>query len=98
MRIAIVGDTHFGMRADSLHFHNYYKNFYQETLFPTLKEMGVNQIIQLGDLFDRRKYVNYNTLYLSKQYFFDPLEANGMQLVTLVGKHIESKFNRADAW
>jgi len=87
MKIAIVGDCHFGMRGDSLHFHNYYKKFYQETLFPTLKEMGVNQIIQLGDLFDRRKYVNYNTLYLSKQYFFDPLEANGMQLVTLVGNH-----------
>jgi DNA repair exonuclease SbcCD nuclease subunit len=87
MKIAIVGDTHFGMRADSLHFHNYYKRFYQETLFPTLKEMGVTRIVQLGDLFDRRKYINYNTLYLSKNYFFDSLESNGIELVTLVGNH-----------
>lgn len=87
MKIAIVGDTHFGMRADSLHFHNYYKRFYQETLFPTLHEMGIRKIIQLGDLFDRRKYVNYNTLYLSKQYFFDSLEMNGIELITLVGNH-----------
>lgn len=87
MKIAIVGDCHFGMRADSLHFHNYYKRFYQETLFPTLKEMGVTRIVQLGDLFDRRKYVNYNTLYLSKNYFFDSLESNGIELVTLVGNH-----------
>jgi DNA repair exonuclease SbcCD nuclease subunit len=75
------------MRNDSLHFHNYYKRFYQETLFPTLKEMGVTRIVQLGDLFDRRKYVNYNTLYLSKNYFFDSLESNGIELVTLVGNH-----------
>lgn len=87
MRLAIVGDTHFGCRNDSLHFHNYYKKFYQETLLPTLREMGIRKIIQLGDLFDRRKYVNYNTLYLSKQYFFDSLEMNGIELVTLVGNH-----------
>lgn len=87
MKIAIVGDTHFGMRNDSLHFHNYYKKFYQETLLPTLREMGIRKIIQLGDLFDRRKYVNYNTLYLSKQYFFDMLEFNNIQLTTLVGNH-----------
>ena len=87
MKIAIVGDTHFGCRNDSLHFHNYYKKFYEEVLLPTLRQMGIRKIIQLGDLFDRRKYVNYNTLYLSKQYFFDMLELNDIELVTLVGNH-----------
>lgn len=87
MKIAIVGDCHFGCRNDSLHFHNYYKKFYEEVLFPTLKGMRITEIIQLGDLFDRRKYINFNTLYLSKQYFFDLLEQNGIELVTLVGNH-----------
>lgn len=87
MKVAIVGDTHFGCRNDSLHFHNYYKKFYEEVLLPTLRQMGITKIIQLGDLFDRRKYVNYNTLYLSKQYFFDMLELNDIELVTLVGNH-----------
>ncbi len=28
MKICILGDTHFGMRGDSLEFHRYYKKFY----------------------------------------------------------------------
>jgi len=87
MKIAIVGDTHFGMRNDSLHFHNHYKKFYEEVLFPNLMDIGVSTIIQLGDLFDRRKYINFNTLHLSKQYFFNPLKEKGFDLITLLGNH-----------
>jgi len=87
MKIAIVGDTHVGMRGDSLHFHNHYRKFYENVLFPNLREMGVSTIIQLGDLFDRRKYINFNTLHLSKQYFFNPMKELGLDFITLLGNH-----------
>ena len=36
MKIAILGDTHFGMRGDSIAFHNHYRDFYLHTFFPYL--------------------------------------------------------------
>ena len=87
MQIAILGDSHFGMRNDSIHFHKYYQKFYSEIFFPYLKENNITEIYQLGDLFDRRKYINFNSLYLSKKYFFDALKKHNLKMVTLLGNH-----------
>lgn len=87
MKLCILGDTHFGMRNDSPIFHELYKNFYQNTLFPYLDEHNINAIFQLGDLFDRRKYINFHTLEQVKSYFFDELESRGITLHTLLGNH-----------
>jgi DNA repair exonuclease SbcCD nuclease subunit len=87
MKLCILGDTHFGMRNDSPIFHELYKNFYQNTLFSYLEEHNINAIFQLGDLFDRRKYINFHTLEQVKSYFFDELESRGITLHTLLGNH-----------
>jgi DNA repair exonuclease SbcCD nuclease subunit len=86
-KIAILGDTHFGVRGDSIDFHKYYQKFYDTIFFPYLKENGINEVIQLGDLFDRRKFINFNSLYFSRKYFFDKLKENGIKLHTLIGNH-----------
>jgi DNA repair exonuclease SbcCD nuclease subunit len=75
------------MRNDSPIFHELYKNFYQNTLFPYLDEHNINAIFQLGDLFDRRKFINFHTLEQVKSYFFDELESRGITLHTLLGNH-----------
>lgn len=87
MKICLLGDTHFGARNDSKAFHKYYEKFYSTVLFPTLKERGINTILQLGDLFDRRKYINFLTLSESRRYFFDELVKNNIELHALVGNH-----------
>ena len=73
MKIALLGDTHFGVRNDARHFHEYYEKFYSEVFFPYLEEHGINTIIQLGDLFDRRKYINF--LSLAESFGFPLVEA-----------------------
>lgn len=85
MKIAILGDTHFGCRGDLKIFHDYFEKFYVQYFFPKLKELGVDNIIQLGDLFDRRKFMNFYTLSECKRYFFDHL--GDMKFDTLVGNH-----------
>ena len=50
MKIALLGDTHFGVRNDARHFHEYYEKFYSEVFFPYLEEHGINTIIQLTSL------------------------------------------------
>jgi metallophosphoesterase superfamily enzyme len=87
MKLIILGDTHFGMRGDSLEFHNYYKRFYQEVFFPYIVENNITTIFQMGDLFDRRKFINFNTLYLSRQYFFNKVKERGLEFHTILGNH-----------
>ena len=87
MKLCILGDTHFGARGDSLDFHNYFKKFYDEVLFPYLKANDIEVIFQMGDLFDRRKFINFNTLHLCREYFFDRCEILGIKVHTLLGNH-----------
>jgi DNA repair exonuclease SbcCD nuclease subunit len=87
MKICILGDTHFGARGDSLDFHKYFKRFYDEVLFPYLNANDIKSIFQLGDLFDRRKFINFNTLHLCREYFFDRCQIFGIKVHTLLGNH-----------
>lgn len=87
MKIIILGDTHFGMRGDSLEFHSYYKKFYDDVFFPYILENNIKIVYQLGDLFDRRKFINFNSLYLARQYFFNKLKEHDIQFYTLLGNH-----------
>jgi DNA repair exonuclease SbcCD nuclease subunit len=87
MKICILGDTHYGARGDSLDFHKYFEKFYEEIFFPYLKANDIEVIFQMGDLFDRRKFINFNTLYLCRRYFFDRCQILGIKVHTLLGNH-----------
>ena len=87
MRVALLTDTHFGVRNDSLMFHNYMREFYTNVFFPYLKENNIKRIVHLGDTFDRRKYMNFNSFALCCEYFFEPLKAMGIEVDMLVGNH-----------
>lgn len=84
-KIAILGDTHFGVRNDHKIFHSFFEKFYTNIFFPYLKEHKITNVIQEGDLFDRRKYINFFSLSESKKYFFEPAE--DLDFHTLVGNH-----------
>jgi len=87
LKIAILGDTHHGMRGDSVPFHNLYRKFYLETFFPYLEQNNINVVFQMGDLFDRRKFIGFQTLALSRKYFFDVLRDKNIEFHTLLGNH-----------
>jgi hypothetical protein len=87
MKIALITDQHFGVRNDSTQFHNYYEKFYSEVFFPTLEERGIKDIIELGDIFDRRKYINFDSLKRCNDYFFGPIYGKGINLHCIVGNH-----------
>jgi DNA repair exonuclease SbcCD nuclease subunit len=86
-KICILGDTHFGVRSDSRVFSDFFKKFYNEIFFPYLIKNNIKVIYQLGDLFDRRKYINFLTLTECKNYFFDIAQKNNIEVHTLVGNH-----------
>ena len=85
MKVGIITDTHFGGKNDNLQFASFQRRFYEGTFFPILRREGVSTILHLGDVFDRRKYSNYQSLALAKEMFFDP--AKDFKIHMLVGNH-----------
>ena len=87
MKVAIITDTHFGARSDSQAFSDYFYRFWTGVFFPYLKEHNIKTIIHSGDLMDRRKYVNYNTLSRMRKEFLGPIIEQGITMHTIVGNH-----------
>ena len=67
MKVAIITDTHYGARKGSAHLHEYFKLFYDNVFFPTLEKEGIDTIIHMGDIFDSRKSIDYQSLEWSKK-------------------------------
>ena len=87
MKVAIITDTHWGARNDSLAFVDFFEKFYTNVFIPTLDEKEITTVLMLGDTFDRRKYTNHVSLHHAKRIFFTPLEERGIRIHMLVGNH-----------
>lgn len=87
MKIAFVNDTHFGVRGDSQVFLDHQEKFFREIFFPYLDENDIRVVMDLGDTFDRRKYVNYVTLKRAKEFFFNQMSSRGIEYHAVVGNH-----------
>lgn len=87
MKVAIITDQHFGARNDSIQCLDYYENFYKNIFFPKLKEQDISHILILGDTFDRRKFINFNTLARAKKMFFDVAYNSGIFITMIAGNH-----------
>ena len=87
MRIALITDLHFGARADSLVFADHFVKFFNKQFFPYLKKHNIKTLIHLGDLVDRRKYINVRILNMMREQFIDPLNELGINVHTLLGNH-----------
>lgn len=87
MKIAIITDTHYGVRNDNSVFANFQNKFFYDTFLPYLKEHDIKQVLHLGDLMDRRKYVNYITLKNVKEHFLNPLFLEDINVTVIAGNH-----------
>jgi len=93
MKLALITDQHFGARNDSLLFSDYFEKFYTEIWFPYILKNNITNVVDLGDTFDRRKYVNLNILKKTKQMWFDKLKEHPCrQSHNLFQKHQRSKY------
>jgi DNA repair exonuclease SbcCD nuclease subunit len=85
MKVAIITDTHYGARKGSKHLHDYFELFYKNIFFPSLEEHGVEAVIHMGDAFDSRKSIDYQSLEWSKRVVFNPLKKYDVHMI--VGNH-----------
>ena len=87
MKIALITDTHWGVRNDHLAFLDNNKRFLDEVFFPYLDLHGVSTVIHLGDLVDRRKYLNINTAKRLRDDFISPLRERNIRAHLIIGNH-----------
>jgi hypothetical protein len=87
MKIALINDTHWGARNDSPAFIDYFNKFYEEVFFPYLQDNNIKTLIHLGDVVDRRKFINHNTAHNFKLKFWDKTEELNLDTHVLLGNH-----------
>ena len=85
MKVALITDTHFGARNDNQNFNEYFFQFYENQFFPYLKEHNITDVVHLGDVMDRRKYVSYRIAKDFRERFIDKFEDINFHM--LVGNH-----------
>lgn len=85
MKVAIITDTHYGAKKGSKYLHDYFELFYKNVFFPSLKENNVNTVIHMGDAFDSRKSIDYQSLEWSKRVVFNPLKNYDVHMI--IGNH-----------
>ena len=87
MKIAFLCDSHFGVRNDSPFFLENAIEFFEQQFFPHLEEQGITEVIHLGDFFDRRKYVNFNTLSQVRKRVLSVFQEKKINLHVTIGNH-----------
>ena len=87
-KIAILTDTHFGARSDSLIFNEFFYDFYENQFFPYVKENPeITAFLHLGDCLDRRKYINYKIAKDFRERFIRGLDELNIPCHFIVGNH-----------
>ena len=87
MKIALLCDTHCGIRNSSEVFLDNAEDFYTNIFFPECEKRGVKQILHLGDYYDHRKFVNFKALNQNRRVFLDQLRKHKMVMDIIPGNH-----------
>jgi predicted phosphodiesterase len=87
MKIALITDTHFGARNDNIAFNEYFYQFWENTFFPYIEKNGIDTVIHLGDVMDRRKFVSYKIAKDFRERFIQRFVDMGVTLHMMVGNH-----------
>ena len=87
MKILILGDLHIGVRNSNPVLFKMMKDFFFNMLFPYIKENGIRHVLQLGDVHDRRKSIDFVIADWITNHFFKWFEENEVDFISLVGNH-----------
>ncbi len=85
-KVIFLGDLHFGVRNGNPIYFDYFEKFFK-TLFEYIDKNSVDTIVQLGDMFDKRKSIDFLSLHHAQQKFLFPCQERGIKLYVISGNH-----------
>ena len=87
MQIAILGDLHIGVRNDLTPIANAQSRFFKNTFFPEIAKRGIKQIVQMGDLWDKRQYLTLKSMDHFEKSLYSLIEEYDCHMTMLLGNH-----------
>ena len=87
MKIAILNDTHCGIRNSSDIFLDNAEKFYTDVFFPYILDNNIKHIIHLGDIYDNRKFINFRALHRHRKMFLNKLREYKLTMDIIPGNH-----------
>jgi len=85
-KIALINDQHFGVRNDNPMMLEYFSRCHND-FFDIIDKENIKHVIGLGDLFDRRKYLNFMTAKACREQFLKPLDNRCIETHLITGNH-----------
>ena len=85
-KIALITDTHIGVRNDSPIFQENFRKG-AKFFFDYLDKREIMHCIHLGDVYDRRKYINFVSAKLCREAFLNELQDRRISTYLLLGNH-----------
>lgn len=86
-KIAILCDSHFGVKNGNDFFLDYQERFFRDIFFPYCLKNGIKTIIHLGDYFDNRRHIPVKVMNRSRKAFLDKLRDFGLHMHIIPGNH-----------
>lgn len=87
MKIALVTDTHFGVRNNNSLFFDYFGRFFEDLFFPYLEEHGIDTIVHAGDHLDNRKTINVLAGQKFNELWIQNLVKRNLTEHAIIGNH-----------
>ena len=87
MKIALLGDVHFGARNSNQVVESWQRRFFEEVFWPYIEQNGIKTIIQTGDYWDNRKWLNIQSIAFQNEVFVNHSRRLGTDVHVLVGNH-----------
>lgn len=87
MKVALLTDTHLGLKQDNPVFLAHMDRFFSNVLFPTLKQRDIKHLVHLGDLVHNRRGTSYSTSQYLKDKLIHRLWNEDIDTHLIVGNH-----------
>jgi len=87
VKIAVIGDLHFGVDSKELVFDKNLNKVLNEFVFPYLLENNIKTIVQLGDINEKRQNLNVLSGEIMMDSWFKPIIENNFELWQILGNH-----------
>jgi DNA repair exonuclease SbcCD nuclease subunit len=87
VKIAFLGDAHWGCRNNSDFFQRKQIDFYENQFFPYLVENNIKHVVQFGDLLDQRRFINIKTMNAVRTHYLKRFQELNIKHAVILGNH-----------